>query len=386
MRWRGGFCARESYIADGCVMKVDGKHFRSIWLEPDGWSVGAIDQRLLPHDFVVARLTDCDAAADAIRSMLVRGAPLIGATAAYGMALAMRTDASDAALDHAYKTLMATRPTAINLQWALDEMRSMLRPLPSSQRAAAAYLRAAEIAEQDIAINKSIGQHGLALIETIVATKKPGERVNVLTHCNAGWLATVDWGTATAPIYLAHDRGHPIHVWVDETRPRNQGASLTAWELGHHGVAHTVIPDNTGGHLMQHGRVDLVIVGTDRVTANGDVCNKIGTYLKALAAHDNGVPFYVALPSPTIDFSVADGIAEIPIEERDGEEVAAITGRTADGRIETVRVVPDGSPVKNYGFDVTPARLVSGLITERGLLRADRVALASAFPDRVASR
>jgi methylthioribose-1-phosphate isomerase len=262
-------------------MKVDGKHFRSIWLEPDGWSVGAIDQRRLPHDFVVARLTTCESAADAIRSMLVRGAPLIGATAAYGMALAMRADGSDAALDQAYKTLMATRPTAINLQWALDEMRSMLRPLPSSQRAAAAYVRAAEIAEQDIAINRGIGRHGLALIEAIVATKKPGEGVNVLTHCNAGWLATVDWGTATAPIYLAHDRGHPVHVWVDETRPRNQGASLTAWELGHHGVPHTVIPDNTGGHLMQHGMVDLVIVGTDRVTADGDVCNKIGTYLKA---------------------------------------------------------------------------------------------------------
>jgi len=366
-------------------MKVDGRHFSSIWLEPDGWSVGAIDQRRLPHDFVVARLTTCESAADAIRSMLVRGAPLIGATAAYGMALAMRADGSDAALDQAYKTLMATRPTAINLQWALDEMRSMLRPLPSSQRAAAAYLRAAEIAEQDIAINKSIGHHGLALIETIVATKKPGERVNVLTHCNAGWLATVDWGTATAPIYLAHDRGHPIHVWVDETRPRNQGASLTAWELGHHGVPHTVIPDNTGGHLMQHGMVDLVIVGTDRVTANGDVCNKIGTYLKALAAHDNGVPFYVALPSPTIDFSVDDGIRQIPIEQRGAQEVTDVTGRTADGRIETVRIVPEGSPVANYGFDVTPARLVTGLITERGVLKADRAVLSAAFPERTAA-
>jgi len=366
-------------------MKVDGKHFRSIWLEPDGWSVGAIDQRRLPHDFVVARLTTCESAADAIRSMLVRGAPLIGATAAYGMALAMRADGSDAALDRAYKTLMATRPTAVNLQWALDEMRSMLRPLPSSQRAAAAYVRAAEIAEQDIAINRGIGRHGLALIEAIVATKKPGEGVNVLTHCNAGWLATVDWGTATAPIYLAHDRGHPVHVWVDETRPRNQGASLTAWELGHHGVPHTVIPDNTGGHLMQHGMVDLVIVGTDRVTADGDVCNKIGTYLKALAAHDNGVPFYVALPSPTIDFSVADGIRQIPIEQRAADEVTHMTGRTADGRIETVQIVPEGSPVANYGFDVTPARLVTGLITERGVLKADRASLAAAFPERIAT-
>ncbi len=366
-------------------MKVDGKHFRSIWLEPDGWSVGAIDQRLLPHDFVVARLTDCDAAADAIRSMLVRGAPLIGATAAFGMALAMRADGSDAALDHAYTTLIATRPTAINLKWALDEMRSVLRHLPPSVRAAVAYTRATDIAEQDIAINRGIGQHGLALIEAIAARKKQGERVNVLTHCNAGWLATVDWGTATAPIYLAHDRGHAIHVWVDETRPRNQGASLTAWELGHHGVPHTVIPDNTGGHLMQHGMVDLVIVGTDRVTANGDVCNKIGTYLKALAAHDNGLPFYVALPSPTIDFSVDDGIKQIPIEQRAADEVTMMTGRTADGRIETVRIVPEGSPVANYGFDVTPARLVTGLITERGVLKADRAALSAAFPERTAA-
>jgi methylthioribose-1-phosphate isomerase len=366
-------------------MKVDGKHVRSIWLEPDGWSVSAIDQRHLPHQFVVARLTTCDAAADAIRSMLVRGAPLIGATAAYGVALAMRADPSDAALDQACRILLATRPTAINLKWALDEMRSLLRPLPPSQRTAAAYASATEIAEQDIAINQGIGRHGLALIEAVVATKRPGERVNVLTHCNAGWLATVDWGTATAPIYLAHDRGHAIHVWVDETRPRNQGASLTAWELGHHGVAHTVIPDNTGGHLMQHGMVDLVIVGTDRVTAKGDVCNKIGTYLKALAARDNGVPFYVALPSPTIDFSVDDGLKEIPIEQRGAEEVTHMTGRTADGRIETVQIVPDGSPVANYGFDVTPARLVTGLITERGVLKPDRAALAAAFPERTAA-
>jgi methylthioribose-1-phosphate isomerase len=366
-------------------MKVDGRHIRSIWLEPDGHTVGAIDQRRLPHQFVVAHLTTCDAAADAIRSMLVRGAPLIGATAAYGMALAMRADASDAALDQAYKLLIATRPTAINLKWALDEMRSLLAQLPSSDRAAVAYSRAAEIAEEDVVINRGIGEHGLALIQKIAAAKKPGERVNVLTHCNAGWLATVDWGTATAPIYLAHDRSHPIHVWVDETRPRNQGASLTAWELGHHGVPHTVIPDNTGGHLMQHGMVDLVIVGTDRVTASGDVCNKIGTYLKALAAHDNGVPFYVALPSPTIDFSVDDGIKEIPIEQRAADEVATMTGRTADGRIETVRIVPENSPVANYGFDVTPARLVTGLITERGVLKPDRAALSAAFPERIAA-
>src|SRR4051794_25699062 len=365
-------------------MKVDGKQFRSIWLEPDGWSVSAIDQRLLPHDFVVARLTTCDAAANAIASMLVRGAPLIGATAAYGIALAMRADGSDAALDSACKMLITTRPTAINLKWALDHMRTTLRHLPPSARAEAAYARASAISEDDVDINKGIGRHGLALIEAIAATKKPGERVNVLTHCNAGWLATVDWGTATAPIYLAHDQGRAVHVWVDETRPRNQGASLTAWELGHHGVPHTVIPDNTGGHLMQHGMVDLVIVGTDRVTANGDVCNKIGTYLKALAAHDNSVPFYVALPSLTIDFSINDGIRQIPIEQRVADEVATMTGRTRDGRIETVRVVPDGSPTANYAFDVTPARLVTGLITERGVLRPERAALASAFPDRSA--
>src|SRR3954471_8439998 len=383
MRWRDGSCGREMPPADWCAMKVEGKHLRSIWLEPDGWSVSAIDQRRLPHDFVVTRLTTCDSAADAIRSMLVRGAPLIGATAAYGVALAMRADGSDAALDSACKTLIATRPTAINLKWALDDMRTTLRHLPPAARAEAAYARAGAIAEDDIAINRGIGRYGLALIEAIAATKKPGERVNVLTHCNAGWLATVDWGTATAPIYLAHDRGQAVHVWADETRPRNQGASLTAWELGHHGVPHTVIPDNTGGHLMQHGMVDLVIVGTDRTTAEGDVCNKIGTYLKALAARDNGVPFYVALPSPTIDFTVSDGVREIPIEQRGAEEVTTMTGITADGRIESVRIVPEGSQVANYGFDVTPARLVTGLITERGVLPATREGLAKAFPERV---
>ncbi|WP_024509224.1 S-methyl-5-thioribose-1-phosphate isomerase [Bradyrhizobium sp. ARR65] len=365
-------------------MKVDGKHFRSIWLDEDGWSVRAIDQRRLPHEFVIARLTNCVEAAEAIRSMLVRGAPLIGATAAFGMALAMRENATDAAIDRAYGVLVATRPTAINLRWALEEMRAALQPLDPAARAAAAYARAVAIADEDIVINQGIAQNGFAVIEAIAVRKKPGEPVNVLTHCNAGWLATVDWGTATAPIYLAHDRGHNIHVWVDETRPRNQGASLTAWELGHHGVPHTVIADNTGGHLMQHGMVDLVIVGTDRVAANGDVCNKIGTYLKALAAFDNGVPFYVALPSPTIDFNVSDGRA-VPIEQRGGEEVATMTGRTADGRIETVRIVPQESPVANYAFDVTPARLVTGLMTERGVLRPERMALAAAFPERMAS-
>jgi len=363
-------------------MKVDGKPMRSIWLEPDGWSVGVIDQTVLPHRFATVRLATVEETAHAIHTMLIRGAPLIGATAAYGICLALRADASDEALDRAYATLLATRPTAINLKWALDEMMAAVRNRPRAERTAAAYRRAAEICDEDVAINTTIGRNGLPLIEAIAARKKPGERVNVLTHCNAGWLATVDVGTATAPIYLAYDKGIPIHVFADETRPRNQGASLTAWELGQHGVPHTVIADNTGGHLMQHGAVDLVIVGTDRVTANGDVCNKIGTYLKALAARDNNVPFYVALPSPTIDFMVADGVAEIPIEERNADEVATMTGRTADGRIETVRIVPDGSAVANYGFDVTPARLVTGLITERGVIGASRAALAGAFPDR----
>src|SRR5580692_4227850 len=335
-------------------MKVDGKSMRTIWLEPDGWSVGVIDQTALPHRLVTVRLTTLDDVAHAIRAMVIRGAPLIGATAAYGMCLALRADASDEALERAYATLLATRPTAINLKWALDEMVALVRNRPRGERAAAAYKRAAEIAEEDIAINKAIGQSGLPLIETIARRKKSGERVNVLTHCNAGWLAAVDFGTALAPVYTAFDKGIPIHV----------------------------IADNTGGHLMQHGLVDIVIVGTDRVTANGDVCNKIGTYLKALAAHDNNVPFYVALPSPTIDFTVADGIAEIPIEERSPEEVATMTGRTADGRIETVRIAPPGTPVANYGFDVTPARLVTGLITERGVLAASRAALAKAFPER----
>jgi methylthioribose-1-phosphate isomerase len=363
-------------------MKVDGKSMRSIWLEPDGWSVGIIDQTALPHRLVTAKLTTLEEAAHAIRAMRIRGAPLIGATAAYGMCLALRADASDEALDRARSTLLATRPTAINLKWAIDEMVACIRNRSRSARLPAAYRRAEEICEQDIAINTAIGQHGLPLIAAVARRKKKGEPVNILTHCNAGWLAAVDVGTATAPIYLAHDAGIALHVFADETRPRNQGASLTAWELGRHGVPHTVIADNTGGHLMQHGMVDLVVVGTDRVTAAGDVCNKIGTYLKALAASDNDVPFYVALPSPTIDFSVADGVAEIPIEQRGPEEVATMSGVTAQGRIETVRIVPDGSPVANYSFDVTPARLVTGLITERGVIAASRGALARAFPER----
>jgi len=367
-------------------MKINGSHTRSIWLEADGWSVGIIDQTLLPHRFATLRLASLADAARAIKSMQTRGAPLIGAAAAYGLSLALREDASDDNLDPAYAMLLATRPTAINLKWALDEVMAAVRNRPREERVATAYRRAGEICDEDVAINEAIGRHGLKLIEAIAAKKKPGERVNVLTHCNAGWLATVDWGTATAPIYMAHDKGIPVHVFVDETRPRNQGASLTAFELGQHGVAHTVIPDNTGGHLMQHGLVDIAIVGTDRVTANGDVCNKIGTYLKALAAKDNGVPFYVALPSPTIDFTVNDGVVEIPIEQRAGEEVSHVSGRTADGRIETVQVIPDGSPVANYGFDVTPARLVTGLITERGVVSPSRDALADAFADHASRK
>src|ERR1700685_676768 len=328
-------------------MKVDGKPMRSIWLEPDGWSVGVIDQTVLPHRFATVRLATVEETAHALPTMLVRGAPLIGATAAYGICLALRADASDEALDRAYATLLATRPTAINLKWALDEMMAAVRNRPRAERSAAAYRRAAEICEEDVAINSAIGRNGLPLIEAVAARKRPGERVNVLTHCNAGWLATVDVGTATAPIYLAHDKGIAIHVFADETRPRHQGASLTAWELGRHGVPHTVIADNTGGHLMQHGLVDLVIVGTDRVTANGDVCNKIGTYLKALAARDNSVPFYVALPSPTIDFAIADGVSEIPIEERSADEVNFVQGRSDDGSIMRVRIAPEGSHAAN---------------------------------------
>jgi methylthioribose-1-phosphate isomerase len=361
-------------------MKIDGKPWRTIWLEADGWSVGVIDQTRLPHRFATKRLATLADAADAIAGMVIRGAPLIGATAAYGVCLALRQDASDEGVERAYATLLATRPTAVNLRWALDEMVAAVRNQPREKRVAAAYARAGAIAEEDVAINRALGRHGAALIAAIAA-KKNGAPVNILTHCNAGWLAAVDVGTALAPVYTAHDAGVALHVWVDETRPRNQGASLTAWELVHHGVPHHVVADNTGGHLMQHGLVDMAIVGADRVTANGDVCNKIGTYLKALAAHDNGVPFYIGLPSPTIDFALREG-RDIPIEQRGGDEVATMTGETADGRIETIRVVPRGSAVANYAFDVTPARLVTGLITERGVLAATREALAQAFPER----
>jgi methylthioribose-1-phosphate isomerase len=364
-------------------LNVDGKPYRTIWLAADRRSVEIIDQTKFPHRFETVMLRSVGEAARAIADMQVRGAPLIGATAAYGMALAMGEDASDDGLARAYEQLLATRPTAINLKWALDEMVRVLKSLAADARQPAAYVRAAGIADEDVEINKAIGRAGLDIIKAIAAKKNPGERVNILTHCNAGWLATVDWGTATAPIYMAHDGAIAVHVWVDETRPRNQGASLTAWELGKHGVPHTVIADNTGGHLMQHGLVDMCIAGTDRTTADGDVCNKIGTYLKALAAHDNSVPFYVALPSPTIDFTVRDGLKEIPIEQRGAGEVTHITGRTSDGRIETVEIVAPGSPVANYAFDVTPARLVSGLITERGVIAATAAAIARAFPERV---
>jgi methylthioribose-1-phosphate isomerase len=363
-------------------MRINGQMFRTIWLEADGRTVSVIDQRLLPHAFAVVQLKTVDDAARAIHTMQVRGAPLIGATAAYGFALGLNADTSDAGLRRIYATLLAARPTAVNLRWALDEVMAVVRGVGESARVEAAYARAAAICEEDVAINEALGRHGLTLIESIALHKPAGKPVNVLTHCNAGWLATVDRGTALSPIYVAHDSGVAVHVWVDETRPRNQGASLTAFELGQHGVPHTLIADNTGGHLMQHGLVDLVIVGTDRVAANGDVCNKIGTYLKALAARDNNVPFYVALPSPTIDFGISDGVTGIPIEQRAGDELATMTGRTADGRIETVTVVPQGTAVANYAFDVTPARLVTALITERGLIAPNRDALAAAFPER----
>ena len=363
-------------------MKVAGRPTRTIWLHADGWSVEIIDQTQLPHRYTTARLTTLDEAAHAIRAMLVRGAPLIGATAAYGLCLALRKDASDETLAAAAKTLLATRPTAVNLRWALERMQTALLPLEPAQRPAAAYVLAAEICDEDVRLNEAIGTHGLELIRAIAAKKPPRARVNILTHCNAGWLATVDWGTALAPVYKAYDAGIPVHVWVDETRPRNQGASLTAWELGSHGVRHTVICDNAGGHLMQRGQVDLVIVGTDRTTAAGDVANKIGTYLKALAAKDCGVPFYVALPSPTIDWSLEDGVRDIPIEERDAREVSHIRGADTSGKITEVQLIPNGSSAANPAFDVTPARLVTGLITERGLCPATREGLRGLFPER----
>jgi methylthioribose-1-phosphate isomerase len=366
-------------------MKVNGTPTRTIWLNEDGWRVDIIDQTKLPHVFEVVTLANLRDACIAIKDMLVRGAPLIGATAGYGMALALRHDATDAGFEKAYKDLYATRPTAVNLRWALDVMRDQILSLPEDGRVDAAYKLAADICDEDVAQNSAIGDHGLKIIEEIWAKKGKTGVVNILTHCNAGWLATVDWGTATAPMYKAFEAGIPIHVWVDETRPRNQGASLTAWELGNHGVPHTLIVDNAGGHLMQHGLVDLCIVGTDRTTASGDVCNKIGTYLKALAASDNGVPFYVGLPSPTIDWNVHDGVKEIPIEERDATEVTQMTGRLENGTVATVTITPEGCRAGNFAFDVTPSKYVTGLITERGVAAASKEGLAALFPERVLS-
>lgn len=364
-------------------MNVNGEHYRTIWVEPDTRSVNIIDQTLLPHRFVTTPLRTLEDAAHAISSMQVRGAPLIGATAAYGIAIALRKDDSARGLKRAAETLMATRPTAVNLRWAIDRMVTALKKVPKRERHKAACELAMKIADEDVDINASIGKHGLEILRKLHTRKRCGKKpLNILTHCNAGWLATVDWGTALAPIYRAHDAGIPVHVWVDETRPRNQGAALTAWELGSHGVPHTVIVDNAGGHLMQRGEVDVCIVGTDRTAANGDVANKIGTYLKALAAHDNNVPFYVALPGPTIDWTCRNGVKEIPIEERDAEEVTHIQGAAKNGRTSKVRLTPKASAAANPAFDVTPARLVTGLITDRGVCPASRTGLSKLFPER----
>jgi methylthioribose-1-phosphate isomerase len=360
-------------------LKIAGKPFRTIWPVGDN-AVEVIDQTKLPHEFSTLTLRSANDAARAIKSMIVRGAPLIGATAAYGLALAMREDASDEALDRTHEMLAETRPTAINLRWALKRMRDRLRNHPRGERAVIAWAEAAAIADEDVAVCRAIGEHGLRILRE-AAAKKKGAPLNILTHCNAGWLACVDWGTALAPIYMAHDAGIPLHVWVDETRPRNQGALLTAFELGGNGVPHTIIADNAGGHYMQAGRVDLCIVGTDRVTTNGDVANKIGTYLKALAAKDNGVPFYVALPLSTIDWTLASG-SDIPIEERSPDELLKMTGRLPGGALATVEIAAPGSPAANPGFDVTPARLVTGFMTERGTCAATEEGLRALFPER----
>ena len=365
-------------------MKINGTPYRSVWRPlDDRKSIRIFDQTRLPWNLEELELRDEEAVAHAICTMQVRGAPLIGAVAAYGLVFALQNDASDASLEKSAAALVETRPTAINLRWAIERMVNHLRPLPASQRVEAGYLEADAICDEDVQVNEAIGRHGLELIREIWERKGRQGTVNLLTHCNAGWIATVDWGTALAPIYMAHDEGIPVHVWVDETRPRNQGSLLTAWELGSHGVAHTVIADNAGGHYMQAGRVDMVIVGTDRVTAQGDVANKIGTYLKALAARDNNVPFWVALPSSTIDWRVQDGVKEIPIEERDGREVTHIQGRDATGHVTSVQLVPDGSAAANPAFDVTPARLVTGLITERGRCPATADGLCDLFPEYV---
>ena len=363
-------------------MKIDGQPYRTIFPDHDGEAVMVIDQTRLPFELGVKRLGNVEDAADAIRTMIVRGAPLIGATAAYGVALQMRDDPSDDALARCSAALLATRPTAVNLHWALARMQIRLRDVAPAQRADIAWSEAAVICDEDVEQCRMIGVHGHELIAE--RHRQTGRRVDVLTHCNAGWLATVDWGTALAPIYRAHDAGIPVHVYVDETRPRNQGAALTAFELGAHGVPHTVIVDNAGGHLMQRGMIDMCIVGTDRTTADGDVANKIGTYLKALAARDNGVPFYVALPASTIDWSIGDGMG-IEIEERAECEVTHLTGRTDTGSIETIQVTAPGSPAANPAFDVTPARLVTALITERGIAPASREGLLSLYPEQRAS-
>ncbi len=363
-------------------MKVNGQLYRSIWLAADGVGVEIIDQTQLPFRFVVVRLETLEAAMDAISRMLVRGAPLIGATAAYGICLGLRGRGSSVSLEEIATRLIACRPTAINLRWAVERMLRVLLSLPEELRLAAAYREASQICEEDIQTNKAIGRHGATLIADIWHTKGEKDPVNILTHCNAGWLATVDWGTALAPVYKAVAAGIPVHVWVDETRPRNQGASLTAWELVAAGIPHHLIVDNAGGHLMQHGRVDLCIVGTDRTSAGGDVCNKIGTYLKALAANDNGVPFYVALPGSTVDWRVSDGLAEIPIEERGAEEVLQIRGQDGDGAVRSIAIAPAATPAVNPAFDVTPARLVTGLITEKGVCAASRSGLLGLYPEQ----
>lgn len=358
-------------------MKIDGKPYRSLWADPPARRVHLIDQTLLPHAFETRTVDSPEAIAEAIVTMRVRGAPLIGVTAAFGVALAMARDASDAHLLDTLDRLRETRPTAVNLAWALDRMNRALAPLAAGQREKAAWDLAQAIADEDAAINESIGRNGLALLEAEHFLKK--RRINVLTHCNAGWIACIDWGTALAPIYKAHDKGIPVHVWVDETRPRNQGL-LTAWELAGHGVPHTLVADNAGGHLMQHGQVDLVIVGADRVTRRGDVCNKIGTYLKALAAHDNGVPFYAAVPTPTIDWTVDDAIAGIPIEERSADEVRVVRGLDEAGRPSGLAIARGTTAVANPAFDVTPARLVTGIVTEKGVHPATEAGLAAARP------
>ena len=363
-------------------MKIGSKHYRTIWCDDPESGVSIIDQTCLPFELKIATLKERQHAFDAIRNMQVRGAPLVGATAAYGVALAMREDSTTTGLNATLETLALARPTAINLNWALNRMREVLSEIPDSQRAERAFAEAQIICDEDVALCESIGEHGLQLIKA-VSEAKSGDTVNILTHCNAGWLATVDWGTALAPIYKAQNAGIDVHVWVDETRPRNQGAYLSAYELGAAGVAHTVIVDNAGGHLMQHGLVDLCLVGTDRTTRSGDVCNKIGTYLKALAAHDNHVPFYVCAPSPSIDFSIDDGLKEIPIEQRSAREVSHIPGRTADGQLSEVDILPPGSPARNDAFDVTPARYVTGLVTEKGLVAAERDAISAMFSERL---